>query len=182
MMGALDVCCERHQAKNSPPWKRVAKLGNELQASEEIPLLASRQGGLAARVRKYRAASTDRLRLLRWLREIFLMTQPPLLAVMQGGEFARLQLSSEFCNTLWKRRARRDIKKDVAKPPLMERPGWFVQLPIIGGFNEPPRLRPLRKLRVIFLVGASTPPLPRRGHTDAPFSTLKKKSNDQSNH
>jgi hypothetical protein len=38
----------------------VAKLGNELQASEEIPLLA----------------------------------------VMQGGEFARLQLVSEFCNTL----------------------------------------------------------------------------------
>jgi len=28
-----------------------------------------------------------RLRQLRLLREIFLMTQPPLLAVMQGGEF-----------------------------------------------------------------------------------------------
>ena len=27
-----------------------------------------------------------RLRLLRWLREILFMTQPPLLAVMQGGE------------------------------------------------------------------------------------------------
>ncbi|PYS46313.1 MAG: hypothetical protein DMG13_30305 [Acidobacteria bacterium] len=27
-----------------------------------------------------------RLRQLRWLREIFLMTQPPLLAVVQGGE------------------------------------------------------------------------------------------------
>ncbi|PYS55884.1 MAG: hypothetical protein DMG13_02070 [Acidobacteria bacterium] len=26
-----------------------------------------------------------RLRQLRWLREIYLMTQPPLLAVMQGG-------------------------------------------------------------------------------------------------
>ena len=31
-----------------------------------------------------------RLRRLRWLREIFLMTQPPLLAVMQGGEKERL--------------------------------------------------------------------------------------------
>src|SRR5262245_28162806 len=54
-------------------------------------------------------------------------------------------------------------QKNAAKPPLMERTGWFVQLPIIGGFNEPPRLRPLRRLRAIFLVGASTPPLPRRG-------------------
>ena len=44
-----------------------------------------------------------------------------------------------------------------AKPPLMERTGWLVQLPIIGGFNEPPRLRPLRRLRDIFLLGASTP-------------------------
>ena len=50
---------------------------------------------------------------------------------------------------------------------------WFVQLPIIGGWNEPfflvspyrahirsahARLRPLRKLRGIFLMGASTPP------------------------
>ena len=38
-----------------------------------------------------------RLRQFRWLREIFLMTQPPLLAVMQGGEYT---LSSEFYNTL----------------------------------------------------------------------------------
>jgi hypothetical protein len=57
----------------------------------------------------------------------------------------------------------------------MERTGWLVQLPIIGGFNEPllmlraialalrARLRPLRRLRDIFLLGASTPPYPRRG-------------------
>ena len=47
--------------------------------------------------------------------------------------------------------------------PLEARPGWFVQLPIIGGLNQPPRLRPLRRLRGIFLVGAATPPCPRRG-------------------
>ena len=35
---------------------------------------------------------------------------------------------------------------------------WFVQLPIIGGLNQPPRLRPLRRLRGIFLMGAATPP------------------------
>ncbi len=26
--------------------------------------------------------------------------------------------------------------------PLEARPGWFVQLPIIAGLNQPPRLRP----------------------------------------
>ena len=34
---------------------------------------------------------------------------------------------------------------------------------LIGGLNQPPRLRPLRRLRVIFLMGAATPPYPRRG-------------------
>jgi hypothetical protein len=83
-----------------------------------IPLLASPQGGVAARVRKWSEASliartgwfsdceqkenhlrtkgkplankrkTTPAASLRWLREIFLMTQPPLLAVMQGGEFS----------------------------------------------------------------------------------------------
>src|SRR5262249_34483554 len=54
-------------------------------------------------------------------------------------------------------------KRDSAQPQLMERTGWLVQLSIIGGFNEPPRLRPLRKLRAISLVGVSSPPLPGRG-------------------
>ena len=30
-------------------------------------------------------------------------------------------------------------------------------------FSQLPRLRPLRRLRGIFLMGAATPPLPRRG-------------------
>src|SRR6266566_5317352 len=47
--------------------------------------------------------------------------------------------------------------------PLEAGPGWFVQLPIIGGLNQPPRLRPVRRLRGIFLMGAATPPCPRRG-------------------
>src|SRR5947209_2618763 len=47
--------------------------------------------------------------------------------------------------------------------PLKARPGWLVQQPIIGGLNQPPRLRPLRRLRRIFLMGADTPPWPRRG-------------------
>ena len=53
--------------------------------------------------------------------------------------------------------------KNEPKAPLLARPGWFVQLPIIGGWNKPPRLRPLRRLRVFFLMGAATPPCPRRG-------------------
>src|SRR2546427_5580534 len=47
--------------------------------------------------------------------------------------------------------------------PLEARTGWFVPLPIIGGLNQPPRLCPLRRLRGIFLMGAATPPCPRRG-------------------
>src|SRR6266446_4792506 len=54
----------------------------------------------------------------------------------------------------WQRRGGRAIDKNEPKAPLLARPGWFVQLPIIGGWNKPPRLRPLRRLRVFFLMGA----------------------------
>src|SRR5437899_12818381 len=47
--------------------------------------------------------------------------------------------------------------------PLEARPGWFVQLPIIGGLNQPPRLRPLGRLRGIFLMGAAVPSLSKEG-------------------
>src|SRR5262249_32175773 len=61
------------------------------------------------------------------------------------------------------RRGGRDIKKNIAKRPYLERTGWFAQPTDYRSLNEPPRLRPLRKLCDILLVGASTPPLPRRG-------------------
>jgi hypothetical protein len=64
------------------------------------------------RSRKYREASAfsedgvvfrfetkgkpPRLRPLRWLRVNFLMPQPPLLAVMQGGEYGFIQLIHRF--------------------------------------------------------------------------------------
>src|SRR5689334_2365812 len=48
-------------------------------------------------------------------------------------------------------------QKNIAKPPCWERTGWFVQLPITGGLNEPPRLRELMWLREIFLI--AQPPL-----------------------
>src|SRR5206468_218686 len=60
--------------------------------------------------------------------------------------------------------------------PLKARPGWFVQLPIIGGLNQPfflvspyrahirsahARLRPAKVASRHFIDGASTPPSPR---------------------
>src|SRR5438094_705877 len=72
----------------------------------------------------------------RWLREV----ETPLLG--QGGV---------------------DAHQENDPLPLKARPGWFVQQPIIGGLNQPPRLRPIRRLRGNFLMGAATPPLPRRG-------------------
>ena len=62
-------------------------------------------------------------------------------------------------------------QENAAKPPLMERTGWFVQRPIIGGFNEPPRLRPIRKLRAIFL--RAQPPLLCQGGDSAALLTVR---------
>src|SRR5205814_5856140 len=43
-------------------------------------------------------------------------------------------------------------------------------------WNEPPRLRPLRRLCRFFLMGAATPPLPRRGVPFGCFATFIEKS------
>src|SRR6266566_1646855 len=56
--------------------------------------------------------------------------------------------------------------------PLEARTGWFVQLPIIGGLNQPPHLRPLRRLRDIFLMGAATP-LSKEGTSAFPSVVFK---------
>ncbi len=45
---------------------------------------------------------------------------------------------------------------------------WFVQLPIIGGLNQPPRLRPLRKASRHFLSGRSHPSLSKEGTSAFP--------------
>src|SRR6266446_893442 len=68
---------------------------------------------------------------------------------------------------LWRRGAKREPGR--AKH---QEPGWFVQLPIIGGLNQPPRLRPLRRLRGIFLMGAATPPCQRRGVSRPNISSI----------
>src|SRR5262245_49574979 len=63
----------------------------------------------------------------------------------------------------WPRRGGRDINKNVAKPPLLERTGRF-NYRLIGGLNEPPRLRPLRRLRYFsYWAQRSHPALTKAG-------------------
>src|SRR5881227_2761603 len=66
------------------------------------------------------------------------------------------------------------------KPPLGFREALLIREVrwrenLFGGFatlNQPPRPRPLRRLRDIFLMGAATPPWPRRGIRSAPVSRV----------
>src|SRR5436309_1643293 len=110
-----------------------------------------------------------RLRQLRLLREILFMTQPRLLAVMLERYPQVVRWTRASRTTCGKGEVPSLAKEgwprhQVNGPiPLKAPPGWFVQLPIIGGLNQPPRLRPLRRLRGIFLMGAATPPCARRG-------------------
>src|SRR5207248_10566787 len=110
-----------------------------------------------------------RLRQLRLLREILFMTQPRLLAVMLERYPQVVRWTRASRTTCGKGEVPSLAKEgwprhQVNGPiPLKARPGWFVQLPIIGGLNQPPRLRPLRRIRGIFLMGAATPPCARRG-------------------
>src|SRR5262245_58776280 len=77
-------------------------------STRRIPLLASPRGGVAERSRKYCAASflrgqggvpiertrnTTPAASIRRLRAIFLVTPPPLLAVMRGGDFAFFKMT-----------------------------------------------------------------------------------------
>ena len=67
-----------------------------------------------------------RLRLLWWLREIFLMTQPPLLAVMQGGDY---RFIAKFIHAF--------IDRRYSKLALPKR---FRQFPARAGQIGPPLL------------------------------------------
>jgi hypothetical protein len=63
----------------------------------------------------------------------------------------------------WPRRGGCATNQNAAKPHCSAQTGWLVQLPIIGGLNQPPRPLHQRRLRGIFIDVASTPPWPRRG-------------------
>jgi len=120
----------------------------------------------------------------RRLREILLIARPPLLAVMlerypqvvrwtrasgtTGGKGEVPSLAKEGT-------PRHQVNGPV---PLEARPGWFVQLPIIGGLNQPllivspyrahirsahARLRPLKEASRHFINGRSHPSLSKEG-------------------
>src|SRR5438876_7426431 len=86
-----------------------------------------------------------RLRQLRLLREILFMTQPRLLAVMLERYPQVVRWTRASGTTCGKGEVPSLAKEgwprhQVNGPvPLKARPGWFVQLPIIGGLNQPPR-------------------------------------------
>jgi len=63
----------------------------------------------------------------------------------------------------WQRRGGRDINKDAAKPPLMERTGWLGQRPIIRWFERTTPSAAAKEASRYLISGAATPPLPRRG-------------------
>src|SRR6266571_933415 len=52
--------------------------------------------------------------------------------------------------------------------PLEARPGWFVQLPIIGGLNQPPPSAPGKEASRHFLNGRSHPSLSKEGTSAFP--------------
>jgi len=85
------------------------------------------------------------------------MSRPPLLG--QGGELP----NSTVRQQPRPRRGGCATNQNAAKPHCSAQTGWLVQLPIIGGLNQPPRPLHQRKLRGIFIDVAATPPLPRRG-------------------
>src|SRR5262245_3391480 len=54
-------------------------------------------------------------------------------------------------------------QENGAKPPLMERTGWLVHLPINRWLERTAPSAPAKEASRNFLTGAATPPSPRRG-------------------
>jgi hypothetical protein len=96
-------------SRYSPPRMTARRGGRAIKKiSRSIRCLRGR-GGVPIKTK----GKPPRLRRLRWLRDIFLVTQPPLLAVMQGGEYAH-PTGFPYCywsgrrtvgSTPWRRRA-----------------------------------------------------------------------------
>ena len=91
--------------------------------------------------------------------QLFAMIHLPIAAHKQS-------MSTRFVSAnplLGPRRGGRDINKHAAKPPLLERTGWLVQLPIIRWFERTTPSAPANEASRNFISAAATPPLPRRG-------------------
>jgi hypothetical protein len=76
----------------------------------------------------------------------------------------------DYCSTYkasdsppWQRRGGRDIKKNAAKPPLKERPGWFVQQPIIWWLEPTTPSAPAKVASRHFITGRSHPSFAKEG-------------------
>src|SRR5206468_12301411 len=93
------------------------------------------------------------------------------LGIRRCGLLIFRDLVSQVCSYPWKGgvaapsnkwsrsfEARPGMSRANVSPIGRNKEEWFVQRPIIGGLNLPPRLHPLRRLRGIFLMGAATPP------------------------
>src|SRR5207247_4371444 len=83
--------------ENYKGWPRIKKISRSIRraprsASALARSLRRGRGGFPIRTE----GKPPRLRQLRWLRKIFLMTQTPLLAVMQGGESRSIPIFSQL--------------------------------------------------------------------------------------
>src|SRR6266704_5118419 len=83
--------------------------------------------------------------------------------------------ASEWNSPPQLRRGGRDIKKNAAKPPLMERTGWCWSTKCIWFINTTPSARAKVASR-LFLNRAATPPHLRRGVPFGCFATFIEKS------
>jgi len=80
--GAVNKLPQRNSRRYSPPCITARRGGRAIKKISRSIRRSRGRGGFPMRTK----GKPPRLRQLRWLREIFLMTQTPLLAVMQGGE------------------------------------------------------------------------------------------------
>jgi hypothetical protein len=63
----------------------------------------------------------------------------------------------------WPRRGGRDINKNAAEHPCLERTGWLVQLPNNRRLEPTTPSAPANEASRQLIYGAATPPWPRRG-------------------
>src|SRR6266571_5316127 len=98
--GAVKKLPQRNSRRYSPPCITARRGGRAIKKiSRSIRRSPRSASALARSLKKCRGGfpmrtkgKPPRLRRLRWLREIFLMTQTPLLAVMQGGESRQIPI------------------------------------------------------------------------------------------
>jgi hypothetical protein len=84
-------------------------------------------------------------------------------ATLSRGGFAH-KVPGEVNSPPWQRRGGRDIKKNFAKPPSMERTGWFVQLAINRWLERTAPSAPAKEASRHLLDGRSHPAFTKAGN------------------